>query len=114
MAEDTDAELSARITQLANNLKKLHLAATMEEAYARAREIIGSAPPPGGEKTIGQLQAELQQAQDQAGKDEAVHDAEHPQEEPTEEIDRELGKAKEEVDEHKRLLELEEKQRQGE
>ena len=35
-----DPETSKRISELAANLKKLHLAATMEEAHQRAKEMI--------------------------------------------------------------------------
>jgi len=40
MGNELDAQTAERISSLAKSLKDLHLAATMEEAYARAKEII--------------------------------------------------------------------------
>ncbi|MEM4369041.1 MAG: hypothetical protein QXU88_01805 [Candidatus Woesearchaeota archaeon] len=40
MVEEIDAKTAERISSLAKSLKELHIVATAEEAYARAREII--------------------------------------------------------------------------
>ena len=53
-----DAETAGRISQLAKNLKDLHLAATHEEAYERAKEMILGAPVSGQEKTVKELMKE--------------------------------------------------------
>ncbi len=49
---------SARISQLAKNLKDLHLAASSEEAYARAKEIILGTSTQGSEKSIKDMMQE--------------------------------------------------------
>lgn len=53
-----DAETAGRISQLAKNLKDLHLAATHEEAYERAKDMILGTPVQGQEKTVKELMKE--------------------------------------------------------
>jgi hypothetical protein len=53
-----DANTVERINQLAKNLKDLHLAASSEEAYERAKEIILGTDTQGQEKSVKELMAE--------------------------------------------------------
>ncbi len=53
-----DAETSEKISNLAKNLKDLHLASSTEEAYERAREIILGTATQGQEKSIKELMQE--------------------------------------------------------
>ena len=53
-----DANTAERISQLAKNLKDLHLAASAEEAYERAKEIITGTATQGQEKTVKELMKE--------------------------------------------------------
>jgi antitoxin component HigA of HigAB toxin-antitoxin module len=53
-----DANTVERINQLAKNLKDLHLAASSEEAYERAKQIILGNAAPESEKSIKELMAE--------------------------------------------------------
>ena len=74
MADDAvvnDQEVAERVSQLAKNLRDLHLATTQEEAYARAKEIILGTATQGTDKSIkdlmkeaGMTQQDLQQAKD--------------------------------------------------
>ncbi len=110
-----DANTAERINQLAKSLKDLHLAATMEEAYERAKQIILGTSTQGQEKSIKELMQdagmtegdlrkakELLKQEEQALKElkkeltelktkqleETMHHAEHTQE--TEQLDKEL------------------------
>lgn len=72
-----DAETSEKISQLAKNLKDLHLASSTEEAYERAREIILGTATQGQEKSIremmqeaGVTQQDLQKAKELLRKEE--------------------------------------------
>jgi hypothetical protein len=56
--ERIDPEAAGRISQLAKNLKDLHLASSAEEAYARAKEIILGTATQGQEKSIKELMTE--------------------------------------------------------
>jgi len=56
--ERIDPESAGRISQLAKNLKDLHLATSAEEAYARAKEIILGTATQGQEKSIKELMTE--------------------------------------------------------
>jgi hypothetical protein len=56
--ERIDPEAAGRISQLAKNLKDLHLATSAEEAYARAKEIILGTATQGQEKSIKELMTE--------------------------------------------------------
>lgn len=49
---------NTRISQLAKNLKDLHLAASSEEAFARAKEIILGTSSHGNEKSIKEMMQE--------------------------------------------------------
>ncbi len=53
-----DESNAERISQLAKNLKELHLAASQEEAYARAKEIILGTTTPGTDKSVKELMQE--------------------------------------------------------
>ncbi len=53
-----DAETAEKISQLAKNLKDLHLASSSEEAYERAREIILGTATQGQEKSIREMMQE--------------------------------------------------------
>jgi hypothetical protein len=103
-----DAETAERVSQLAHNLKKLHLAATMEEAFQRAKDIIlGSTRPPEQEKSIGELDAEMRKAHAEGQQDERLHQeglAVPPQ------IERELTAAEKDIAEKKKHLEMVEKE----
>jgi len=118
-----DAESASRISQLAKNLKDLHLAATHEEAYERAKEMILGAPVSAGqEKSVKELMKEagvtmkdLEHAKDLLKQEEAeleklkkeltelkakqleetMHHAEHASE--TEKLDEELVEAEHDV-----------------
>lgn len=66
-----DTETAERVSQLAKNLKDLHLAATTEEAYERAKEIILGSSSEGQEKSLkdimqdaGITQKELKKAKE--------------------------------------------------
>jgi hypothetical protein len=110
-----DAETAEKISQLAKNLKDLHLATSTEEAYERAREIILGTATQGQEKSIkemmqeaGVTQKDLQKAKEllkkeeeelhklkkeleelkQKQDDDTEHHEEHAQE--TKELDEEL------------------------
>ena len=50
-----DAETSRCISDLADSLKKMHLATTMEEATARAKDIILSTKTKDSDKPIGEM-----------------------------------------------------------
>jgi sugar phosphate isomerase/epimerase len=50
-----DANTAERVSQLAKNLKDLHLATTAEEAYERAKEIITGTAAQGTDKSIKEL-----------------------------------------------------------
>jgi chromosome segregation ATPase len=56
--EHMDPETASRVSQLAKNLKDLHLATSAEEAYARAKEIIMGTATQGQEKSIKELMQE--------------------------------------------------------
>jgi hypothetical protein len=75
--ERMDPEAAGRISQLAKNLKDLHLASSAEEAYARAKEIILGTASQGQEKSIKELmteagvtQQDLQKAKELLAKEE--------------------------------------------
>jgi len=53
-----DANTAERVSQLAKNLKDLHLATTAEEAYERAKEIIMGTAAQGTDKSIKELMAD--------------------------------------------------------
>jgi hypothetical protein len=53
-----DANTAERISQLAKSLKELHLAASAEEAYERARQIIEGTAASGTDKSIKELMGE--------------------------------------------------------
>jgi hypothetical protein len=53
-----DANTFERISQLARNLKELHLATTTEEAYQRAKEIILGTAAQGQEKSLKEMMQE--------------------------------------------------------
>lgn len=53
-----DANTAERISQLAKNLKDLHLAASAEEAYERAKEIVLGTATQGNEKSVNELMQE--------------------------------------------------------
>lgn len=53
-----DANSAERISQLAKNLKDLHLAASAEEAYERAKEIVLGTATQGNEKSVKELMQE--------------------------------------------------------
>ena len=53
-----DADTAAKISKLAKNLKDLHLAASTEEAYERAKDIITGNATQGAEKSVNELMAE--------------------------------------------------------
>jgi len=53
-----DAETAGKISKLAKNLKDLHLAASAEEAYERAKDIITGSATHGAEKSVNELMAE--------------------------------------------------------
>ena len=53
-----DANTAERISQLAKNLKNMHLAASAEEAYARAKEIVLGTATQGNEKSVKELMQE--------------------------------------------------------
>ena len=53
-----DANTAERISQLAKNLKDLHLAASAEEAYERAKGIILGTATQGNEKSVKELMQE--------------------------------------------------------
>lgn len=50
-----DAIMAERVNKLAQSLKDLHLAATMEEAYHRAEEILCGSSEQNEEKTLKEL-----------------------------------------------------------
>ncbi len=110
-----DAETAEKISQLAKNLKDLHLASSSEEAYERAKEIILGTATQGQEKSIkemmleaGVTQEDLQKAKELLKKEEVelnllkkelaelkeqqADDAEHHEEhaKETKELDEEL------------------------
>ncbi|MEM4247264.1 MAG: hypothetical protein QXR48_04310 [Candidatus Woesearchaeota archaeon] len=58
MGDDIDANTAEKISNLAKNLKELHLASSAEEAYARAKEIILGTRAEGQEKSIRELMQE--------------------------------------------------------
>lgn len=58
MDEGMDTATAEKISQLAKNLKDLHLAASAEEAYARAKEIILGTAVQGQEKSVQDLMQE--------------------------------------------------------
>ena len=66
-----DPETSRKVNELAQNLKKLHLAATMEEAYKRAKEMIVGINP--GEKSIGQMMEDKKAQKSEEAGHECVH-----------------------------------------
>lgn len=105
-----EAPLSERIRQLAENLKRLHLAATMEEAIQRAKEMIGEIKTE--EKSISELHDELEQAESVAAQDEQVHAQAHATEETVErqadQIEEQLAEAKKDIDETKKLIDAQE------
>lgn len=115
MAEEIDAKTAEKISNLARNLKELHLASSAEEAYARAKEIILGTRAEGEEKSIKELMQEagitqhdldeakalLKQEEEELSKlkkeitelkarqlEESMHHAEHSAE--TERLDKEL------------------------
>jgi len=53
-----DADTAGRISQLAKNLKDLHLAASAEEAYERAKEIIIGTATQGQDKSLKEMMTE--------------------------------------------------------
>ncbi len=53
-----DEGTAERISQLAKNLKGLHLAVSEEEAYRRAKEIVLGTVAPGTEKSVKELMQE--------------------------------------------------------
>lgn len=66
-----DSDNSRKITELAQNLKKLHLAATMEEATQRAKEMLEGSPKEKEEpvvKSLSELYGELTSKADQLEK----------------------------------------------
>jgi len=50
-----DVTKAERVNKLARSLKDFHLAATMEEAYKRAEEIIAGSTKDNDEKTLNEL-----------------------------------------------------------
>jgi hypothetical protein len=99
-----DSETSRKINELANNLKKLHLAATMEEALARAAEMLTGAPSK--EKTIGEMMQEskgdsVENIEKDLKKDEKAHDS---QDDDIEEVGEETEKLKKGVENAKEII----------
>ena len=87
-----DADTASRISQLAKNLKDLHLAASAEEAYERAKDIIMGTATQGQEKTVKELmkdagvtQQDLEKAKELLRQEEAA----------LEELKKELSELKE-------------------
>lgn len=68
-----DAEKSRKINELANNLKKLHLAATMEEALARAEEMLTGAPSK--DKSIGEMMEDSSEIRKEEKRVQAAEDS---------------------------------------
>jgi len=116
-----DPETSRKISELANNLKKLHLAATMEEAMARAKEMILGAPT--NEKPIGELmkaqeikkeekdiqkaEESLEELEKQIKHDEALNKSQEPDiketKEETEKLKKGIENAKDIIEEAERV-----------
>jgi len=122
MTRELDAQTAERINALAKSLKDLHLVATMEEAYQRAREIIlGTKKEQTAdfqmEKTIGELMgAEKKEAEElkkKAGELEVYEREEEAEKKETEEelgeVERELSAEEREVEEIKEVAEKAEK-----
>jgi hypothetical protein len=63
-----DAETAGKISTLAKNLRDLHLAASTEEAYARAKDIITGNATQGAEKSVNELLAESGVTQEELAK----------------------------------------------
>ncbi len=113
--KELDAQTAERISALAKSLKDLHLAATMEEAYNRAREILLGAKKEQAadfktQETIGELMKdEIEQKKKQEELKKAVgglevyeekKEAEAKEtEEEIEEVEQELAAEEHEVEE---------------
>lgn len=87
-----DAQTAEKINKLAQNLKKLHLATTMEEALERARQIVNSNVERPPETSLNELLAgptkeQLQQAKKYLRREEKL----------LEELKEELSKLKQQV-----------------
>ncbi len=67
-----DANAAERISQLAKSLKDLHLAASAEEAYERARQIIEGTAASGTDKSIKELMGETGVTQQELDKAKAL------------------------------------------
>lgn len=93
-----DAETSRRISDLAASLKRMHLATTMEEATARAKEIILSTATGGKDKPIGQL---VSDAKDVAAKDVELH-----KEEDAEALKKKISKQQQAVEDANAFVEM--------
>lgn len=63
-----DADTAAKISKLAKNLKDLHLAASTEEAFERAKDIITGNATQGAEKSVNELMAESGVTQEELAK----------------------------------------------
>lgn len=59
MDTEISTETAEKISQLAKSLKDLHLAASAEEAFERAKEIILGTPAQGHEKSAQELMGEV-------------------------------------------------------
>jgi len=93
-----DAETSRRISDLAASLKRMHLATTMEEATARAKEIILSTTTGGKDRPIGQLVGD---ARSMAAKDLELHSKEE-----TDALKKKISKQQQAVEDANTFVEM--------
>ena len=70
-----DAKTAEKVGQLARSMKDLHLAATIDEAYERAKEIILGTPTKNKQK-IGDVLNEFDKIKQNIEHDEQLHDTE--------------------------------------
>jgi len=120
--KELDAQTAERINTLAKSLKDLHLVATTEEAYNRAREILLGAKKEQAadfktDETISKLLGVEEKAKEEikeevadAKKDAAKQEAESKEtEEEIEEVEKELASAEREEEEIQEVVEGAEK-----
>jgi hypothetical protein len=87
-----DASSVEKINRLAKNLKAMHLAATAEEAYARAKEIILGVPSEGSDRSVNELLQEADVTGKELAKARLLLQKEHDE---LEKLKKELGELKE-------------------
>ena len=96
-----DANTAERVSQLAKNLKDLHLATTAEEAYERAKEIIMGTAVQGTDKSIKELMSDAGMTQqDLAKAKELLKEEEKALQELKQELEELKAKQSEETGHH--------------